>query len=130
MYCKYLSKTFQNGFKCKLYKKHIEFPLTCEKCLERNVVRNKGIKKVSKKRICVTEETYQKVFERDKGCCRLCGTTLQLQLHHVDGRGKNLTNDVNNCIILCRHCHLDVVHRNQKKYRPILKEIIRNDTKI
>ena len=122
MYCKYLSKTFQNGFKCKLYKKHINLLLNCKNCSDFIVARNKGINKVSEKRIFVTDETYKKVYERDKGICQLCGTSQNLQLHHILGRGKTLTNDINNCIMLCQNCHLNVVHKNQKKYRPILLE--------
>ena len=34
MYCKHLSKTFQNGFKCKLYKKTINYPASCRNCLK------------------------------------------------------------------------------------------------
>lgn len=75
----------------------------------------------------VTKETYEKVFKRDKGRCRLCGTTQTLQLHHIHGRGLNLTNNVNNCIMLCMHCHLDVVHKNLKKYRPILDKIVKGE---
>ena len=92
-------------------------------------MRNKGINKVSKNRIFVKKEIYEQVYERDKGKCRLCGTSLNLQLHHINGRGKSLTNDINNCIMLCQHCHIEVVHKNQKKYRPILKEMINNDIK-
>lgn len=83
MYCKYLSKTLQNGFKCKLYKKQVIYPLCKENCLETKYEANKPIKKVSKKKIVVSKETYKKVYERDKGCCRLCGTSLNLHLHHI-----------------------------------------------
>lgn len=129
MYCKYLSKTFQNGFKCKLYKKHIEFPLTCEKCLERNVVRNKAIKKVSKKRICVTEETYQKVFERDKGVCVMFNSDCEgkIELHHICYRSerKDLINEPTNCVCLCTFHH-KLVHSNKKIYKPLLLEMVKN----
>ena len=91
---------------------------------------SKSINKVSKKKITVTQDTYNKVMQRDNCRCRLCGTSLNLHLHHIDGRGKDLTNDINNCIMLCRHCHLEVVHKNQKKYRPILKKIIENTKQI
>ena len=121
-YCKYLSKTFQNGFKCKLYKKHINLLLDCKNCSKFILATMKPINKVSSKRIFVTDETYKKVYERDKGICQLCGTSQNLQLHHILGRGKTLTNDINNCIMLCENCHLNVVHKNQKKYRPILLE--------
>ena len=102
MYCKYLSKTLQNGFKCKKHKRHIIYPLECKNCSDFILVKNKGINKVGKKRIFVKSEIYEQVYERDKGKCRLCGTSLNLHLHHINGRGKGLTNDVNNCIMLCR----------------------------
>lgn len=72
----------------------------------------------------VTTETYQAVYDRDKGRCQLCSSNKQIHLHHIYGRGKDLTNNVNNCILLCQKCHLDVVHKNLKKYRPFLNEIV------
>lgn len=123
MYCKYLSKTLKGNLRCKL-SKTITYIDNCKKCLKFEPRVNKPIKKVSNKRITVTEETYNKVMQRDNYKCRLCGTSLNLHLHHIDGRGKDLTNNIDNCIILCENCHLNVVHKNQKKYRPILKEMI------
>ena len=86
-----------------------------------------GIGQKSNKKESVTDEVYNAVYNRDKGQCRLCGTSLNLQLHHIDGRGKDLTNNIDNCIILCKDCHLNVVHKNQKKYRPILKKIVKGE---
>ncbi len=129
MYCKYLSKCLNGSLRCKLLKT-ITYIDNCKKCLKFEPRVNKPIKKVSNKRITVTEETYNKVMQRDKYKCRLCGTSLNLHLHHIDGRGKDLTNNVDNCIILCENCHLNVVHKNQKKYRPILKKIIENTKEI
>lgn len=80
----------------------------------------KGIK--NRKRKTVSKDTYQKVFETCKGKCVLCGTKKDLQLHHINGRGKDLTDNPENCVMLCMKCHLEVVHKNQKKYRPILLE--------
>lgn len=114
-------------FYCKELRREIIL-LDCENCLKRNVVRNKDIRKVSKKKINVKKEIYEQVIERDNYICRLCGTNQNLQLHHIHGRGKDLTNNINNCIMLCQHCHLEVVHKNQKKYRPILKEMVKNDS--
>jgi len=125
MYCKYLSKSLNGKLRCKI-SKSITYIDKCKKCLKFEPRVNKPIKKVSNKRITVTEETYNKVMKRDKYKCRLCGTTLNLHLHHIDGRGKDLTNNVDNCIMLCENCHLNIVHKNQKKYRPILKEMIKN----
>lgn len=72
----------------------------------------------------VTRDTYNTVYRRDKGRCRLCGISGQLELHHINGRGKNLTNNIDNCVMLCYNCHHNVVHQNNKKYRKILNEII------
>lgn len=65
-----------------------------------------GIGQKSNKKESVTDEVYKIVYERDKGKCRLCGTSKNLHLHHINGRGKNLTNNINNCIILCRELSL------------------------
>ena len=115
--CKYITirtKNYEKYFYCRLNKKIINYTTECIKCVKNEPRKNKGINKVSKKRITVTKETYDKVIERDDYKCRLCGATQNLQLHHIYGRGKDLTNDINNCIMLCRHCHLEVVHKNQK----------------
>ena len=85
----------------------------------------KLIKQVGKKRTSVKDKTYIAVFMRDKGRCRLCGAFNGLELHHIDGRGNELTNDIDNCIMLCHYCHHDVVHKNQKEYRPKLKKILK-----
>lgn len=125
MYCKYLSKSLNSKIKCTKLKRYITYPLSCKNCLERNVVRNKPIKKKSSKRIFVKKEIYNKVFERDKSCCRLCGTSLNLQLHHIIYRSedKKLINESNNCIMLCIKCH-KLVHSNKHYWQSILKEMI------
>ena len=82
------------------------------------------IRPISKKRVCVSEETYNIVLERCNRKCAICGISKNLHLHHIDGRGKNKTDNPNNCIILCNHCHLEVVHKNNKYWRPKLKEMI------
>lgn len=125
--CKYLtirSKNYEKYFYCRLNKKIINYTTECIKCVKNEPRKNKSINKVSKKKITITQDTYNKVMQRDNYKCRLCGTSLNLHLHHIDGRGKDLTNDINNCIMLCRHCHLEVVHKNQKKYRPLLKKLL------
>lgn len=96
-------------------------------CLDREYKKPKPINKVSKKRITVSRGTYEEVFLRDKGRCRLCGTNKNLHLHHILGRGKDKTDNPNNCIMLCQECHLNVVHKNNKKYRPILLELIKEE---
>ena len=75
-------RKYKPYFYCKAFKKEITLP--CEKnCSQFILVRNKPIKKVSKKRIFVKKEIYDEVYNRDKGKCRLCGTSLNLQLHHI-----------------------------------------------
>ena len=129
MYCKYLSKQLNGNLKCKKYKRYISIYLDCKNCLERNLVRNKAIKKISKKRITVNKETYDKVYERDKGCCRLANITCNggLELHHIVYRSedKKLINDPSNCIMLCNQHHR-LVHSNKHLWQPILKEMIKN----
>ena len=77
----------------------------------------------------VKESTYQEVYKRDEGKCRLCGRKDNLQLHHINGRGKGLTNNVKNCVMLCHKefsknkCH-GVVHSNNKYWRKKLNQII------
>ena len=83
----------------------------------------KCIKK--RKKETVSKDTYQKVFEACKGKCIICGTQKYLQLHHINGRGEKLTDNPKNCVMLCMKCHLEVVHKNQRKYRPILQKIAR-----
>ena len=89
MYCKYLSKSLNGNLRCKL-SKTITYIDECKKCLKFEPRVNKPIKKVSNKRITVTEETYNKVMQRDKYKCRLCGTSLNLHLHHIMRERKRL----------------------------------------
>nr|DAJ75850.1 MAG TPA: NinG recombination protein [Caudoviricetes sp.] len=124
MYCKNLSKAVNGKLKCKIKKQVITLD-KCKNCLDFILVRNKPIKKVSNKRITVTEKTYNKVFKRDKGKCRLCGTSLNLHLHHIVYRSedKNLINEPTNCIMLCARCHR-LVHSNKHYWQPKLKKMI------
>lgn len=120
----YRHKQSKIVFFCKYDKKYISTLDECKTCLKRKYKRIKYINKASSKKEHVTRETYEIVFNRDNGMCQLCGTSQNLHLHHINGRGKGLTNNVNNCIMLCSHCHLDIVHQNLNKYRPILHKII------
>ena len=44
--------------------------------------------------------------------------------HNAEG-GKNLTDNPENCVMLCSHHHRTVVHGNLKKYRPILLDLVK-----
>lgn len=131
MYCKYLSKSLNGKLRCKLSK--TTYITECQKCLRFEPRTNKGIKKRSDKRIFVTKETYNKVFERDKGKCRLANNECEgkIELHHVRYRSerKDLINEPNNCVCLCAFHH-QLVHSNKKKYQPILLKMLENTKEI
>lgn len=129
MYCSNLRKRHKYTkivFYCFKDKRYITSLEECKSCLNFNMKLMSPIKKVSKKKIKVTNETYQKVFERDNGKCRLCGAINQLQLHHIFYRSerKDLINEPNNCIMLCFKCHKKV-HSNKHYWQPILLEKIK-----
>lgn len=109
--------------RCKLNKKVITLN-ECQNCLNFILTKNKGIKKVSKKRIFVKKDIYDIVYKRDKGKCRLCGSN-QIQLHHIIYRSENkdLINEPSNCIMLCERCHR-LVHSNKHYWQDKLKEIV------
>lgn len=127
MICKYFrkrSKDLKPYFYC--VKKGKQVIWGCyENCLKWQPRENKGIKKVSKKRIVVSDETYKEVFNRDNGLCQLCAKGTDLELHHIVYRSedKNLINEPSNCIMLCNECHRKV-HSNKKKWKPILQKIV------
>ena len=134
MYCKHLSKSLNGNLRCKL-SKTITYIDNCKKCLKFEPRVNKPIKKASNKRITVTEETYNKVMQRDKYKCRLAHVTYNgincnggLELHHIRYRSeaKDLINEPTNCIMLCTKHHQEV-HSNKHKWQPILKEMNKNE---
>lgn len=121
--CRHKTYRSKKGIKmqfCRYLKKEI---VSCDNCEFREYGKIKPIKKVSKKREFVRPDTYYKVFNRDSGTCQLCGSHQTLELHHIFGRGENKTNNPCNCIMLCRNCHINIVHGNMKKYKPILSKI-------
>lgn len=126
--CKYLtirSKNYEKYFYCRLNKKIINYTTECKKCVKNEPRKNKSINKASKKKMTVTQDTYNKVMQRDNCRCRLCGTSLNLQLHHIIYRSedKSKINDVNNCIMLCVEHHA-LVHSNKKYWQPKLLELV------
>ena len=117
MYCKNLLKRQRQTkivLYCRKYKRYIISLVECKTCSDFEIKRNKHIKKVSNKRITVTEETYNKVMQRDNYKCRLCGTTLNLVEHHIvyKSEDRKLINEPTNLIVLCTKCHA-LVHSNK-----------------
>lgn len=128
MYCKNLLKRHRQTkivFFCKKNKRYIDIWNDCQNCRDFILVKNKPIKKVSNKRITVTKETYNKVMQRDKYKCRLCGTPFNLNEHHIvyKSEDRKLINEPTNLIVLCTKCHA-LVHSNKHYWQPILKEMI------
>lgn len=128
MYCKDLLKRQRQTkivLYCRKHKRYITCLSFCETCSDFEIKRNKPIKKVSNKRITVTEETYNKVMKRDKYKCRLCGTPFNLNEHHIvyKSEDRKLINEPTNLIVLCTKCHA-LVHSNKHYWQPKLKEII------
>lgn len=97
-------------------------------CEDKKYKLPKPIKKVSKKKITVSEETYRIVYERDKGICQLHDKKCQgrIEAHHILYRSqrKDLIDEPTNLILLCTYHH-KLVHRNKKKWQPILREMIK-----
>jgi len=133
IYFKRRSKNYKYYLYCNKLKKEITFD-NCKCCdlkeyKERKPIKvSKPIKKVSNKRVTVAKQVYEYTYSRDKGKCAICGSKYLIELHHINGRGKELTNDINNCIILCNNCHHNVVHKNNKYWRPKLNEYIKKRT--
>jgi hypothetical protein len=65
-----------------------------------------------------SQETYNLVDRLCDYKCVFCDNP-ERHLHHIHGRGKNLTDNPLNCIMLCDKHH-KMVHGNGKKWRPIL----------
>lgn len=131
--CKYITirtKNYEKYFYCRLDKKIINYTTECAKCVKNEPHKNKGINKVSKKKITVTQETYNKVMQRDNYRCRLCGTSLNLHLHHIIYRSedKSKINDENNLIMLCAEHHR-LVHSNKHYWQPKLLEMNKGENK-
>ena len=126
MKCKHFtirSKQYKKYYYCRLNKKEINYS-ECYNCKNKilktiKTIRNKG------KKINVFRETYDKVYERDNGLCRLCGSN-NIQLHHILYRSerKDLINEPSNCIMLCVKCHR-LVHSNKKKWQSYLINLIK-----
>jgi 5-methylcytosine-specific restriction endonuclease McrA len=116
------SKNYKKYFYCTIQEKEIDYA-ECKTCLSKRY-KPSIINKVSSKREFVQPETYKAVYDRDNGKCVLCNATQGLELHHIEARKKGNINDIDNCVMLCTNCHINIVHHNLKKYRPMLHTYI------
>ena len=77
----------------------------------------------------LSEELRNYVLTKDCNRCRLCGKTNNLAVHHViyksDKKNKRWQDQASNLITLCNQpCHLDIVHKNKKKFQKLCLGII------
>lgn len=70
----------------------------------------------------VPPETRQLVLARDR-CCRYCGTTQNLHVHHIYYRSGGVDHQPHNLIVLC-HEHHTLVHSDLRRWRPLLLGVI------
>ncbi len=51
------------------------------------------------------DELRRRVLERDGWRCQNCGSSINLQIHHMKARSKCGDDAVSNLIALCASCH-------------------------
>ncbi len=65
-----------------------------------------------------------KARERDGYSCQYCGSTKNLQVHHIDNAGSTITeipdNNLDNLITLCTKCHMRLHYQSIDKYQNII----------
>ena len=77
----------------------------------------------------VPKAVRQQVYERDGGCCRVCGRWVDTPgLHHVRYRSEGGLDVVENLITIGwtpgHDCHLPVVHADKRLWQPILLAVL------
>ncbi len=71
-----------------------------------------------KRRLRLNPEAYrrlqQQVLERDGWRCQMCGSTQNLEVHHIQFRSHSGCDVEQNLITLCAMCHS--ANHNQRKH--------------
>ena len=138
--CQYLRIRTKNYLKYT-YCIHFKAPTSTKECLvcglyshkqmfvksPKKVLKTGVRKKVHKRAEQVNSDTYDFVYNRDKGRCVICGSNNLIALHHIVYRSqdKSKINDVDNCCMLCLQCH-NKVHSNKTIYLPLLLTYIQH----
>lgn len=125
MKCKNLlirKRKYKPYFYCREFKKEIILS-ECENCLNRILVKNKGIKKATAKQKQSEKNRYS-IFTNDFKHCFYCGKEQnRLDLHEVWGGSNRKRSMLNGFVVpLCRDCHsnekiiLELRKQLQKEY--------------
>lgn len=72
--------------------------------------------------------TRKQAFERDNGCCVICGSSWGLQCHHIVFRSQGGLSELRNLACLCMQCHNQAHGVFAKEIRKHLLEEIEKRT--
>ena len=72
--------------------------------------------------------TRKLAYERDNGCCVICGSSWGLQCHHIVFRSQGGLSELRNLACLCMQCHNQAHGVFAKEIRKHLLEEIEKRT--
>ena len=64
----------------------------------------------------ITKEVRKAVYRREGYECAVCGSTRQLEIHHVVKRSRGGSDDPHNLVCLCHLCHCAI---HGERVRPV-----------
>lgn len=110
----------------KYENKHIDMKTylwVCDKICTKKVKQkheikvNKELRKVKQKhKIKVNKKLRAEILKRDNYKCTACGSNKNIHIHHIKYRSNGGTNEPENLISLCKHCHANV-HKSEPIYK-------------
>jgi 5-methylcytosine-specific restriction endonuclease McrA len=91
-----------------------------EQIMKDDLVRSGRLKWLELKRE-IQPELRQMVLKRDKYMCIKCGNTNELQCHHIMPVNIEplLSADIDNCITLCKGCHIKIHKKDGCRYNQL-----------
>lgn len=72
--------------------------------------------------------TRKQAYERDNGCCVICGSSWGLQCHHIVFRSQGGLSELRNLACLCLQCHNQAHGVFAKEIRKHLLEVVKERT--
>ena len=72
--------------------------------------------------------TRKQAYERDNGCCVICGSSWGLQCHHIVFRSQGGLSELRNLACLCMQCHNQAHGVFAKEIRKHLLEVVKERT--